>query len=281
MVEKEIIQIAHSPDSDDAFMFYALANGKIETDEFEFQHILKDIESLNQAAFNQVYEVSAISLHAFPKVAKNYALLSSGASVGDNYGPMVVAKKPYALDAIAEKTVAVPGLNTTALLALKIFEPNLNFMVMPFDEIMPAIENGKVDLGLIIHEGQLTYREKGFHLVLDLGVWWKAKFGLPLPLGGNIIRKDLGIDKMKKIAQLIYQGIKYSLEHREEALAYALSFARGMDPKTADQFVGMYVNELTLDYGEVGRKAVMKLYEEAVGKQILTELPKVEFLSPD
>ncbi len=279
MTQKELIRIAHSPDSDDAFMFYALANNKIDTGGFEFTHILKDIETLNQAAFNKTYEVSAISLHAFPQVANDYALLPSGASMGDNYGPMVIAREKFSPSILKEKTIAVPGLHTTALLALKIFEPKINFMVVPFDQIMEHIEKGIVDLGLIIHEGQLTYQQKGFHLILDLGVWWREKFNLPLPLGGNVIRKDLGEAKMKKIAKLIYDGIKFSLEHREAALDYALSFARGMDRATADQFVGMYVNDLTLDYGERGRQAVLKLFEEAVKTGALTEMPNVEFLT--
>lgn len=277
---KEKITIAHSPDSDDAFMFYALAKDKIDTGSFEYQHVLKDIESLNQDAEKKTYEVSAVSMHAFPFLSQDYALLSTGASMGDNYGPMVISKEALSEDAIKEKVVAVPGLKTTALLALKIYYPDVKFEVLNFDEILPAVRDGKYELGLIIHEGQLTYKEEGVHLVLDLGVWWNKKFNLPLPLGGNVIRKDLGPQKMQEIATKIHECIKYSLDHRSEALDYALSFARGMDPKTADEFVGMYVNDLTLDYGERGERAVLKLYEEAVKIGVYEKMPEVQFLRP-
>lgn len=274
-----LIQIAHSPDSDDAFMFYALANDKIETGEFQFKHILSDIETLNHKAMTGTYEVSAISFHAFPQLASRYALLPSGSSMGDGYGPMVIAREPWGPDAIRQKTVAIPGLLTTAFLALKLFEPQVKYQVMPFQEILPAVAEGRVDLGLIIHEGQLTYEESGLYKVLDLGIWWKEKTnGLPLPLGGNVIRKDLGPERCKKISDLIKEGIQYSLSHRPEALQYALSFARGMDPKTADKFVGMYVNDLTLDYGERGRRALHRLFDEAVEQGLIPAKPELTFV---
>jgi Predicted periplasmic solute-binding protein len=274
-----LIHIAHSPDSDDAFMFYALANGKIETGEFQFRHILSDIETLNQKAMTGSYEVSAISFHAFPQVAERYALLPSGSSMGDGYGPMVISRQAESPEAIRRKTVAVPGLLTTAFLALRLYEPQVKFTVMPFQEILPAVAEGAVDLGLIIHEGQLTYRSSGLHKVLDLGVWWKEKTaGLPLPLGGNVIRKDLGPERCQKISDLIREGIQYSLKHRADALKYALSFARGMDPATADKFVGMYVNELTVDYGERGRKALHRLFDEAVEKRLIPHKPELSFV---
>lgn len=275
----QTIHIAHSPDSDDAFMFYALAKEKIPTPGFVFKHTLSDIQTLNQKALQQTYEVSAISMHAFPQVADNYALLPSGASMGDGYGPMVIAKEPLGTEVIKEKTIAIPGLLTTAYLALQLFEPNVKVTPMPFDEILPAVATGKVDLGLIIHEGQLTYLEEGVHCVLDLGKWWQEKTnGLPLPLGGNVIRKDLGVETCEKVSDIIREGIEYSLSHREAALEYALSFARGMDPNTADKFVGMYVNELTVDYGERGRKAVHLLFEEAVAKGLLPAKPDLTFV---
>lgn len=275
----QTIHIAHSPDSDDAFMFYALAKEKIPTPGFVFKHTLSDIETLNQKALQGVYEVSAISFHAFPQVADKYALLPSGASMGDGYGPMVIAKEAAGPELIKEKTIAIPGLLTTAYLALQLYEPQVKVQVMPFNEILPAVAEGKVDLGLIIHEGQLTYQQEGVHCVLDLGKWWQEKTdGLPLPLGGNVIRKDLGVETCEKVSDIIREGIQYSLEHRQEALEYALSFARGMDPQTADRFVGMYVNELTVDYGERGRKAVHRLFEEAVAKGLLPKKPDLTFV---
>ena len=276
---KTLIQLAHSPDSDDAFMFYALARNKIDSGEFEFKHVLADIQTLNEAAKRGTYEVSAISMHAYPEVADRYALLTSGASMGDNYGPMVIAREPYGPEVIKEKTIAIPGLLTTAFLALKIFEPQIHYSVMPFDQILPAVDAGEVDLGLIIHEGQLTFAQSGLKCILDLGVWWREKTGgLPLPLGGNVVRKDLGKEKCRQLNQILRDSIVYSLEHRPEALDYALSFARDMDPKLADKFVGMYVNELTVDYGERGRKAVVRLFEEAVAKKLIPNMPELEFV---
>lgn len=278
-MSKQLIRIAHSPDSDDAFMFYALAREKIDTGEFQFEHILSDIQTLNQKALSGTYEVSAISFHAFPQIAGRYGLLKSGASMGDGYGPMVIAREPFSPEVIREKTVAIPGLLTTAFLALRLFEPNVRYQVMPFQEILPAVQKGEVDLGLIIHEGQLTYAESGLHLVLDLGVWWKERTGgLPLPLGGNVIRKDLGEETCRRVAHLIREGIQYSLDHRPEALDYALTFARGMDPKTADRFVGMYVNDLTLDYGKRGEQALHRLFDEATAKGLIDHKPEIAFV---
>lgn len=278
-MNQKIIHVAHSPDSDDAFMFYALAKNKIDTHGYEFHHTLSDIETLNQKALEGYYEVSAISFHAFPQVADRYALLSCGSSMGDGYGPMVISREPAGPEVISQKTIAIPGKLTTAYLALQIFEPNVKVVPMAFDEILPAVAQGKVDLGLIIHEGQLTYSQEGVHCVLDLGVWWRdLTGGLPLPLGGNVIRKDLGETACRQIDQILKEGIQYSLDHRQEALDYALSFARGMDPKLADRFVGMYVNELTVDYGERGRQALHRLFDEAVAKGLLPEKPDLSFV---
>jgi len=278
-MQKRLIRVAHSPDSDDAFMFYALAKDKIDTGEFRFDHVLSDIQTLNQEALKGTYEVSAISFHAFPQVAARYALLPSGSSMGDRYGPMVIAREAYSPSVLREKKVAVPGLMTTAFLALRLYEPNIDYVVMPFNEILPAVAEGKVDLGLIIHEGQLTYAQSGLHKIVDLGEWWYEKTGgLPLPLGGNVVRKDLGPENCLKVSDILRKAIQYSLDHRPEALDYALSFARGMDPKTADRFVGMYVNELTVDYGERGRAALRRLFEEATAKKLIPEMPSLQFV---
>ncbi len=272
------IRIAHSPDSDDAFMFYALAKEKIDTQGFTFEHILKDIQTLNEAALAGTYEVSAISIHAYPKVADKYMLLPTGSSMGDRYGPMLLAKRPLSSEELKQKVIAVPGEMTTAFLALKLYLPEVKHQVMPFDQIMPAILQDEIEVGLIIHEGQLTYKEKGLHKLVDLGEWWYQETGLPLPLGGNVIRKDLGLDTMKTVSRLIRQSIQYSLDHREEALAYALQFAGDMAPDLADRFVGMYVNHWTLDYGDVGRKAVKTLLQKGFEAGIIKDKVNVEFL---
>ncbi|MCE9624720.1 MAG: ABC transporter substrate-binding protein [Deltaproteobacteria bacterium] len=278
-MEKPLIRVAHSPDSDDAFMFYALAKDKIDTGKFRFDHVLSDIQTLNQEAMKGTYEVSAISFHAFPQVASRYALLPSGSSMGDKYGPMVIAREKYDPSVLRQKKVAIPGLMTTAFLALRLYEPNIDYVVMPFNEILPAVAEGKIDLGLIIHEGQLTYAQSGLHKIVDLGEWWFEKTGgLPLPLGGNVVRKDLGEENCRKISDILREAIQYSLDHRAEALEYALTFARGMDPKTADRFVGMYVNELTVDYGQRGRSALRRLFEEAVEKKLVPEMPSLQFV---
>jgi len=274
-----IIRVAHSPDSDDAFMFYAINTKKIDTKGYEFIDILSDIETLNKEALKGTYEVSAISIHAFPYVADRYALLSSGASMGDNYGPMVVAKEEFPANELKNKTVAVPGTLTSAFLALKLFEPDINYVVIPFDQIIDAVKEGKVDAGLIIHEGQLTYQDEGLKCIVDLGKWWHEKSGgLPLPLGGNVIRKDLGIEVMEEISEILRESIKYSLTHRDEAVEYALKYARGMTKDKADKFIGMYVNDLTVDYGERGKKAIELFLKEAYEKRLIPVLPEITFV---
>lgn len=274
-----IIRVAHSPDSDDAFMFYAINTKKIDTKGYEFIDILSDIETLNKEALKGTYEVSAISIHAFPYVANRYALLSSGASMGDNYGPMVVAKEEFPANELKNKTIAVPGTLTSAFLALKLFEPDINYVVLPFDQIMDAVKEGKVDAGLIIHEGQLTYQDEGLKCIVDLGKWWYEKTGgLPLPLGGNVIRKDLGTIVMKEISEILRESIKYSLTHRDEAVEYALKYARGMTKDKADKFIGMYVNDLTVDYGERGKKAIELFLKEAYEKKLIPVLPEITFI---
>lgn len=273
------IHVAHSPDSDDAFMFYALNTGKIDTKGYEFIDVLSDIETLNREALKGTYEVSAISIHAFPYVADKYALLSSGASMGDNYGPMVVAREYFSPSELKNKKVAVPGTLTSAFLALKLFEPQIEYIVVPFDKIIDTVKNGEAEAGLIIHEGQLTYQDEGLVCIVDLGKWWYEKTdGLPLPLGGNVIRKDLGYKVMKEISEILREGIKYSLSHRDEAVEYALKFARGMDRQKADKFIGMYVNQLTVDYGERGKKAIELFLKQAYEKGFIPTLPQIEFV---
>jgi 1,4-dihydroxy-6-naphthoate synthase len=280
-MEEKVIRVAHSPDSDDAFMFYAINQNKIDTKGYKFIDILSDIETLNKEALKGTYEVSAISIHAFPYVADKYALLSSGASMGDNYGPMVVAREEFSPEELINKKIAVPGTLTSAFLALSLYldTNKFNYEVIPFDEIIPAVKEGKVDAGLIIHEGQLTYSDEGLKCIVDLGKWWYEKTdGLPLPLGGNVIRKDLGEKVMKEVSEILRESIKYSLEHRDEAVEYALKYARGMDKNKADKFIGMYVNDLTIDYGERGRKAVLLFLEEAYKKGFISKLPDIKFI---
>lgn len=274
-----IVRIAHSPDSDDAFMFYAINQKKIDTKGYEFVDILSDIETLNKEALKGTYEVSAISIHAFPYVADKYALLSSGASMGDNYGPMVVSKEPFDVKELKNKKIAVPGTLTSAFLALRLFEPEVNYVVIPFDKIIEEVKAGNVDAGLIIHEGQLTYKDEGLTCIVDLGKWWYEKTGgLPLPLGGNVIRKDLGYTVMKEISEILRESIKYSLTHREEAVEYALKYARGMDKNKADKFIAMYVNDLTIDYGERGKKAIQLFLKEAYERGFIPVLPEITFV---
>jgi 1,4-dihydroxy-6-naphthoate synthase len=271
------ISVAHSPDSDDAFMFYGLASGAVETHGIEVEHVIADIETLNRAAFDGRYEVTAVSFHAYAHVTDKYLLLSHGASMGDNYGPVVVARAdgPRTLD---EVTVAVPGLLTTAFLALKMYAPAVEVKVVPFDEIQPGVRDGKFDAGLLIHEGQLTYESEGLQKIVDLGEWWAEKTGgLPLPLGGNVIRRDLGNENVAKISRMLHDSIAYALNNREPALEYALTYGRGMDRQKADRFVGMYVNQLTLDYGERGRKAVQRLMDEAYEKRLIPSRVAVEW----
>lgn len=272
------IRLAHSPDSDDAFMFYALATDKLATGNLHFHHTLSDIETLNARAVEGIYEVTAISFHAYPFVADKYALLPHGSSMGDRYGPMVVAGKPFSPDEIKGKRIAVPGLMTTAFLALRLFETDFEPVVVPFDKITDSVRHGLVDAGLIIHEGQLTYAQDGLHKILDLGEWWHGRHQLPLPLGGNAIRRDLGESVILEVSRLLKASIQYALDHREEALNYAMQFARDMNKDLADKFVGMYVNELTLDYGDLGRRAVQLLLDEGFEKGVIPNRVKVEFV---
>jgi 1,4-dihydroxy-6-naphthoate synthase len=258
--ELTTIRVGHSPDSDDAFMFYALTHDRLDTGGLRFVHQLEDIESLNRRATQGELEVSAVSIHAFAYLADRYALLASGASMGDRYGPTLVTREPMALEDLRGQTIAVPGKLTSAYLTLQLcMGKDVPVEVMPFDQILPAVATGKVTAGLLIHEGQLYYGDKGLYKVLDLGQWWHEQTLLPLPLGGNVVRKDLGEVLVLKIAGLLKQSIRYALEHREEAMAYALQYARDLDPKLADRFVGMYVNHWTVDYGPRGREAVRRL----------------------
>ncbi len=275
------IRLAHSPDSDDAFMFHALANGKIETGDFEFLHELRDIETLNRAAFEGRYEISAVSFHAYCHVADRYAILPHGASFGDGYGPVLISKEPLArADLLAGAEVAVPGLLTTAYLTLRLYlggaEPK--HRVVPFDRIMEEVGRGALPAGLLIHEGQLTYAEEGFRLVEDLGRWWKAETGGPLPLGCNVIRKDLGPAAIRQVSRLLGESIRYALAHREEALDYAMAYARNLPRGKADAFVGMYVNEWTKGYGEAGREAVRVLLGRAAEAGLLPRRVEPEFV---
>jgi 1,4-dihydroxy-6-naphthoate synthase len=272
------ISIAHSPDSDDAFMFYGLATNKVRVNGMKFTHTLTDIETLNRKAMQGVYDVSAISFHAYPYVQDKYALMSCGGSVGEQYGPMVVAPRPAGLEELARMRVAVPGTLTTAYLALKLFSPKIETAVVPFDKIIPEVVAGRYEAGLIIHEGQLTYENSGLTKLLDLGKWWHEMTGLPLPLGGNAIRRELGRDLIATVSHALRDSIQYGLDHREEALAYAMQFARDLDSQKADRFVGMYVNERTLDYGADGKEAVVRLLEMGHRAGIIPQQPNVEFV---
>jgi len=271
------IRVAHSPDSDDAFMFYALAKGKVRTGKFHFSHTLQDIETLNRKALTGEYEVTAISFHAYVYIADKYVLLPSGASMGDRYGPMVVARDPWNQDDLRGKKIAIPGTMTSAYLTLKLFQPDFEPVVIPFDQIMGAVKSGTVEAGLLIHEGQLTYSSHHLHKIVDLGEWWNKITGLPLPLGGNVVRRDLGKEDIQEISRLLKESIQYALTHREEALQYAMQFARDLDVKTADRFVGMYVNERTLDYGAEGRRAVQLLFDRAHEAKLIPARILAEF----
>lgn len=272
------ISVAHSPDSDDAFMFYGLATNKIRVPGLKFNHSLTDIESLNRKAMEGFYDVTAISFHAYPYIQEKYALMPCGGSVGDKYGPMVVAPRVFNLEDLKQVRVAVPGTLTTAYLGLKLFAPKIETAVVPFDQIIPEVLAGKYEAGLIIHEGQLSYEKSGLHKILDLGKWWYESTGLPLPLGGNAIRRDLGRELIATITAALRDSIQYALDHREEALAYAMQFARDLDHQMADRFVGMYVNGRTLDYGEDGRQAVSRLLEMGHRAGIIPHKPQVEFV---
>jgi 1,4-dihydroxy-6-naphthoate synthase len=271
------ITVAHSPDSDDAFMFFALAEGKVCDPGLEFVHVLEDIQSLNQRALRGEYEVTAVSFHAYAYLVDRYALLPHGASMGDGYGPMVVTRAACRPEGLRGKRVAVPGALTTAALALRLWDPDLQHVVIPFDQIMDAVVAGTADAGLIIHEGQVTYDSLGLHKVVDLGEWWLRETGLPLPLGGNVIRKDLGPDLMRRVSHLLWESIRYGLAHREEALDHAMRFARDVERRLADRFVGMYVNDLTLDYGERGRAAVRRLLDMGHERGLIPHRVEVEF----
>lgn len=258
---KILIHLAHSPDADDAFMFYGLAKGFVKSETIQFTHILSDIETLNQKALKGIYEITALSVHAYPYVSDRYDILTSGASVGDQYGPLLIAREPLSLKDIKNKTIAVPGTMTTAFLALKLFEKEIKTVVVPFNQIMDHVKQGRSDLGLIIHEGQLHYSNSGLHKILDLGVWWHEETGLPLPLGVNGIRKNLETPLKKEIARLLKESIQYGLNHRKEGVEHALQYARGLNPKLADQFIGMYVNEETVEMSERTQKAIEVLLE--------------------
>ncbi len=275
---KQLIRVGHSPDPDDAFMFHALANDKLPTGDLQFTHELQDIETLNRRAMKGELEVSAVSIHAYAYLSDKYALLPTGCSMGDHYGPMVVARDAMTLDDLKTKTIAVPGTLTTAFLALKLCIGEFKYEVIPFDEILAVVEAKKFDAGLIIHEGQLTFQNQGLKLIVDLGVWWQEQTGLPLPLGGNVVRKDLGAATMSEISRLLKLSIQYSLDHRREALEYALQYARDMDVGLADKFVGMYVNDWTLDYGDRGRAAVHKLLDAAYTSGVIPHPATVEFV---
>jgi 1,4-dihydroxy-6-naphthoate synthase len=276
---KRIIHVGHSPDPDDAFMFYALAHNKLDTGELVFRHELQDIETLNRRAMRGELEVSAVSIHAYAHLLDKYALLPSGCSMGDRYGPMVVTKRPLGIDELKSARIAVPGTLTTAYLALRLLiRQEFTYEVIPFDQIIAAVRDGRFDAGLIIHEGQLTFQNEGLHLVVDLGVWWHEQTGLPLPLGGNVVRRDLGSDTIRRISRLLQESIHYALSHRADALTYALQYARDMDRSLANKFVGMYVNDWTLDYGPRGRAAVRRLLEDGHKAGVIPSPVQVEFV---
>jgi len=278
-MSKRLITVGHSPDPDDAFMFYALAHDKLDTGGLQFRHELQDIETLNRRALRGELEVTAVSIHAYAHLLDKYALLPTGCSMGDRYGPMVVARRPMKVEELKTARIAVPGTLTTAYLALRLLLPQgFAHEVVPFDQILGAVAEGKYDAGLIIHEGQLTFQNQGLHLVVDLGVWWQEKTGLPLPLGGNVVRRDLGADTIRQISRLLKESIRYALAHRSDALDYALRYARDMDKALADRFVGMYVNDWTLDYGPRGRAAVQRLLEEGYKAGVIPSPVAVEFV---
>src|SRR3990172_2598339 len=275
---KREITVAHSPDSDDAFMFYALAQGKVESPTLDFRHHLSDIETLTQEAREGKWDLTAISFHAYPYLTERYSPMPCGGSLGDGYGPILVSRRALSQDQLRGKRIAVPGTLTTSFLVMKIFEPDFEAVVVPFDTIMHAVKDGAVDAGLLIHEGQLTYDREGLHCVVDLGLWWKEQFGLPLPLGGNAIRKDLPPAVQEEATERLRQSIRYALEHRPEAMAYALQFARDMEPHLADRFVGMYVNGYSLDYGPQGRRAIQTLFRLGYEKGLYAQKPPQDVL---
>ncbi len=273
--------MAHSPDSDDAFMFYGLATNKLDTGALTFTHVLKDIQTLNEEAMRGTYDVTAISFHAYAYIADKYVLLPHGASIGENYGPVVVSREPAKAEQLSSLKIAVPGTLTSAFLALRIFNPDFEYEVVPFDEIIDAVQEGRCDAGLLIHEGQLFYESIGLHKVLDLGEWWNKRTGLPLPMGGNAIRRDLGPELMREVSKALRESIRYALDNREDALQYAMQFARDMDTELADRFVAMWVNDLTLDYTERGREAVARLLSEGFKRGIIPKNVALEFIDSD
>lgn len=278
MTAGNTIHLAHSPDSDDAFMFYALADGQIDTQGISYVHELQDIETLNGRAMRGELDVTAVSIHAYAYLSDTYALLPHGASMGDGYGPRLVAKRPMTREETEGKRIAVPGMMTSAYLALRLFQPDFVPVVVPFDQIEQAVIRDEVDAGLLIHEGQLTYAEEGLHLIADMGAWWLEKTGLPLPLGGNVIRKDMPRELQKKVSRHLRASIAYGLNHRQNALDHAMRFARGLDRGKADTFVGMYVNNWTLDYGERGRAAIRLFLDEGIRCGVITRRVAVEFI---
>ena len=277
-IELAEIVCAHSPDSDDAYMFYALATKKIRSTLVEFRHVLDDIQTLNQKAREGTYELTAVSYHAYPYIADKYRLMTAGSSIGDGYGPMVVAEKPIAPQDLKGKRIAIPGKLTTAYLTLRLMRPDFEAVVIPFDKILGAVHAGAADAGLVIHEAQLTHGQSGFHNVIDLGKWWKEKYGLPLPLGANVLRRDLPPEIARESCRLMSESIQYALDHREEALNYALQFARDMEARLADKFVGMYVNHYTIDAGEVVPRAAQKLLDLGHEAGIIPNKVAVEFV---
>ncbi|MGA2371025.1 MAG: menaquinone biosynthesis family protein [Candidatus Korobacteraceae bacterium] len=272
------IKVAHSPDSDDAFMFYGMATSKIRVPDVKFTHTLCDIETLNRKALDAFYDITAISFHAYPYIQDKYAIMPTGGSVGEGYGPMIVATRGIPLDELKQQKIAVPGTMTTAYLVLKLFAPDIVTEVVPFDQIIPKLLEGKYEAGLIIHEGQLTFNKSGLHRIVDMGKWWRDQTGLPLPLGGNVIRRDLGPELMAACCTALRDSIRYALDNRDEALQYAMQFARDLELQMVDKFVGMYVNERTLDYGKDGREAITKLLEMGYAAGIIPNKPAVDFV---
>ncbi len=275
----ETLSLAHSPDSDDAFMFYALATGKVRLPGVKFNHILSDIETLNLAAHKETYDITAISFYGYTYVTDKYVLLDCGASFGEGYGPIVVSSHPIKKNDLAGRKIAIPGTKTSSYLALKLYEPNIEIVTIPFDKILDAVQAKEVEAGLLIHEGQLLFSGMGLHKVVDLGIWWHDTTGLPLPLGANAIKRSLAAEMGPQVARIIRESVSYALDHREPALDYALQFARDMDPQLADKFIGMYVNKWTLDYGEPGRKAVRELLGRGAAAGLVPSSFKVEFVS--
>jgi len=278
----QLLRLGHSPDPDDAFMFYALAKGLIDTGPYRFEHVLQDIQTLNQRAMQGELEITAISIHAYPYVAGKYALTSCGSSMGDNYGPMLISRSAMKLSDVKGKTIAIPGTLTTAFLALQLCLGKageaFKYQIVPFDEIPQFVKQGKADVGLIIHEGQLTYKAMGLELIQDLGIWWHGRTNLPLPLGGNCIRRDLGPKVCQEVTDILKQSIQYSLDHRDKAVEYSLQFGRDLNTKLADEFVGMYVNKWTLDYGPRGREAITRLLQEGAAMGIVPAIGEIDYV---